>query len=90
MKASLLAWSLLSLLAIPTLAASPDADLESTSNNKPSTTDLEPVPSKFNNIEVPPITLLTPDNYEDILKDEYWYACPFFAPHSPSERYVVH
>ena len=75
MKASSLVWSLVSLLTTHTLAASPDLKLESTSNTKSPITDPDSVPSTFNGIEVPPIPLLTPDNYEEMLKDGYWYAC---------------
>lgn len=68
MKPSLLAWSLLSLLTVPTLA---------TAVLKREETDVVedgPISTTFNGIEVPPALEMTPDNFRSTIGDGYWYA----------------
>jgi hypothetical protein len=75
MKVSWFGWSLLSLLAVPTLAAPSESEtkagnrLEKRRNNRG--VDAEE-PSIFNGLDVPPLLQLTPDNYEELLKDGTW------------------
>lgn len=73
MRSSLLTWSLISLFALPTFAA-PDQPISakrlvkrSESDNSASATTF------FNGIEVPPMKELTPDNFEETVKDGYWF-----------------
>jgi protein disulfide-isomerase len=84
MKVSWFGWSLLSLLAVPTLAAPSESEtkvgnrLEKRRNNRG--IDAEE-PSIFNGLDVPPLLQLTPDNYEELLKDGTW-SVPFgFTEH---------
>jgi protein disulfide-isomerase len=78
MKPSWLGLSLLSLLAVPALGAPSDAssDLESgdhaslvTRGNRGLDTE---EPSVFNEVEVPPLTQITPENFEEVTKDGVW------------------
>ncbi|CEJ59202.1 hypothetical protein PMG11_07834 [Penicillium brasilianum] len=75
MKVSWLGWSLLSLVTVPTLAAPSESEtkvgnrLEKRRNNRG--IDAEE-PSIFNGLDVPPLLQLTPDNYEEYLKDGTW------------------
>lgn len=79
MKTSWLGWSLLSLLAVPTVAVSSDS--ESKEGNRlvkrwgSSGVDPE-TPSVFNGLDVPPLLQLTPDNFEEYTKDGTWSALP--------------
>lgn len=70
MKPSLLVWSLLSLVALPTFAAPLDDAPENTLVKRDA--DAESSSTTFNNIEVPPQKLLTPENFQDTIKDGYW------------------
>lgn len=77
MKVSWLGWSLLSLLAVPTLA-SPESD-SSTGNRleKRRSRGLDPTePSVFNGQDVPPLEQLTPESFEELTKDGIWLAHP--------------
>lgn len=74
----MLAWSLLSLFAIPTLAVpSNDQHVEPRKNHlvkrspRSGAGDLDK-PTTFNGIVVPPMKTLTPDNFEETVKDGYW------------------
>ncbi|OQE32099.1 hypothetical protein PENSTE_c001G05914 [Penicillium steckii] len=67
MKTSLLGWSLLSLLTVPTVAAS--AKLEKR-GNRGVDSDL---PTVFNGLDVPAFTQLTPDNFDELTKDGHWF-----------------
>jgi protein disulfide-isomerase len=78
MKSSWLGLSLLSLLAAPALGAPSDAssDLESEDHASLVTRsnrglDAEE-PSIFNEVEVPPLTQITPENFEEVTKDGIW------------------
>ncbi|PLN79726.1 thioredoxin-domain-containing protein [Aspergillus taichungensis] len=88
MRASLLAWSLLSLFAIPTLAApSNDQHVEPLKNHlvkrSPRSGAADPdKPTTFNGIVVPPMKTLTPDNFEETVKDGYWFI-KFYSPACP-------
>lgn len=89
MRASLLAWSLLSLFAIPTLAApSNDQHVEPRKNHlvkrssRSGAVDLDK-PTTFNGIVVPPMKTLTPDNFEETVKDGYW-SVSLVLPVTPS------
>ncbi|KAJ5569717.1 uncharacterized protein N7459_009147 [Penicillium hispanicum] len=82
MKASWLGLSLLSLLAVPTLAAPSDpesrvAKVISKRANRGVDSD---EPTEFNGVEVPPLLQLTPDNFEETIKNGYW----FIKHYSPS------
>ncbi|KAJ5738804.1 hypothetical protein N7493_001959 [Penicillium malachiteum] len=74
MRASWLGWSLVSLLAVPTLSA--PSDVESVGVNrlqKRSSKGLDPEePSVFNGLDVPPLFQLTPENFEEVTKDGTW------------------
>ena len=86
MKPSMLVWSLLSLFSVPTLAATPEEPLESNNEHRlvkritSDTKDSSSLSTTFNGVEVPPMRELTPDNYEDLPKNGYW----FVKHHSPS------
>lgn len=76
MRASLLACSLLSLFSIPSLASPSDNVLESRNGRLVKRAD-DPVDpgtlsTTFNGVEVPPMKDLTPDNFEETVKDGYW------------------
>ncbi|PYI10245.1 thioredoxin-domain-containing protein [Aspergillus sclerotiicarbonarius CBS 121057] len=80
MRVSLLAWSLLSLVSIPTLAApsndvSPSHHLVKRGDAK---SDVQS--TTFNGIEVPPMKALGPDSFDETVKDGYW----FVKQYSPS------
>ncbi|KAJ5542344.1 hypothetical protein N7535_004764 [Penicillium sp. DV-2018c] len=76
MKPSWLGWSLLSLLAAPALGTPSDAISDQESGNrlvKRWDRGVDPdTPSIFNGVEVPPLTQLTPDNFEEVTKNGYW------------------
>ncbi|BCS08710.1 disulfide isomerase [Aspergillus luchuensis IFO 4308] len=82
MRVSLLAWSLLSLFSIPALAAPSDNVSPSHHLVKRGDSDVksEGQSTTFNGIEVPPMKALTPDNFDDTIKDGYW----FVKQYSPS------
>ena len=80
----MLAWSLLSLVSIPTLAApsndvSPSHHLVKRDGSSDAKSELQS--TTFNGIEVPPIKALGPDNFEETVKDGYWSA--FSSYHFP-------
>ncbi|KAJ5974212.1 hypothetical protein N7481_011422 [Penicillium waksmanii] len=66
MKTSWLGWSLLSLLTGSTVAAS--AKLEKRANRGLDSDQ----PTVFNGLDVPPLTQLTPDNFDELIKDGQW------------------
>ncbi|KAJ5907542.1 hypothetical protein N7495_000224 [Penicillium taxi] len=66
MKTSWLGWSLLSVLAVPTLAAA-SAKLEKRGRG----VDPE-IPSVFNGLDVPPLLQLTSDNFDELTKEGTW------------------
>lgn len=81
MKPFLLAWSLLSLFPSRAVASSADSLRSVESRNAPhlvkraDTTEnarIDPPPTTFNGIEVPPMKVLTQDNFEETIKDGYW------------------
>jgi protein disulfide-isomerase len=82
MKSSLLAWSLLSLLSIPTFAI-PSGDIANGLNlaNDRLVKRTEPVEkiesgpasTTFNGVEVPPLKELTPESFEELTKSGYWF-----------------
>lgn len=76
MKSSWLGWSLLSLLAVPVLGTPSDASPDQESGDVVAKRWGELVdsdqPTTFNGAEVPPVTQLTPDNFEELTKDGYW------------------
>lgn len=76
MKSSWLGWSLLSLLAVPVLGTPSDASTVQGSDDALVKRWGELVdsdqPTTFNGVEVPAVTQLTPDNFEELTKDGYW------------------
>ncbi|OJJ32108.1 hypothetical protein ASPWEDRAFT_139612 [Aspergillus wentii DTO 134E9] len=91
MKASLLAWSLLSLVSVPTFAAPSEGNapnLESRNEHlfkrggSSEKVDPSTLPSTFNGIEVPPLKELTPENFEETVKDGYWFV-KHYSPSCP-------
>ncbi|KAL4880834.1 thioredoxin-like protein [Aspergillus karnatakaensis] len=81
MRSSLLTWSLLSLFALPTFAA--PSDQSTTAKRlvkRDGSDDSGPGPTLFNGVEVPPLKELTPDNFEETIKNGYW----FIKQYSPS------
>ena len=74
MKPSWLGWSLLSLLVAPALGTPASFDQESgdTLVKRASRGVDTDTPTIFNGIEVPPLTELTPENFEEVTKDGYW------------------
>ncbi|CAG8183446.1 unnamed protein product [Penicillium nalgiovense] len=76
MKPSWLRWSLLSLLVAPALGTPSDASSDQESGDalvKRGGRGVDPdTPTTFNDIEVPPLTQLTPENFEEVTKDGYW------------------
>lgn len=88
MRVSLLAWSLLSLFSIPALAAPSDNVSPSHHLVKRGDSDVksEGQSTTFNGIEVPPMKALTPDNFDDTIKDGYWYVVSSFYMYRWSSR----
>lgn len=80
MKPSLLAWSLLSLFSASSFATSPaDSHRNHESRDghhlmkRADTAGKEgPTSTTFNGVEVPPMKELTPENFEETVKDGYW------------------
>lgn len=80
MRPSVLAWSLLSLFSLTSLAAPSDEALGSRNARLVKRADSDPeekvdpdtLPTTFNGVEVPPMKVLTPDNFEDTVKEGYW------------------
>ncbi len=79
MKVSWLGWSLLSLLAVPTLGAPSDSETKAGNRlekrRKDRGVDAEE-PSIFNGLDVPPLLQLTPDNFDELIKDGTWSVPP--------------
>lgn len=64
MRASLLAWSLVSLFSVTSFATPSDQDVK---------VDAEEVKAAtFNGIEVPQMKELAPDTFKETVKDGYW------------------
>lgn len=79
MKSSWLGWSLLSLLAVPTVAASSDSEVKEGNRlvKRWFSNGADPeTPSVFNGLDVPPLLQLTPDNFEEYTKDGIWSVLP--------------
>lgn len=76
MKVSWLGWSLASMLAVPTLAAFSGSDAPTGNRlEKRRTRGVDPSePSVFNGQDVPPLLQITPDNFDELIKDGYWLA----------------
>lgn len=88
MKPSVLAWSLLSLLTVPTLAVHSEDSVSgavSRGSHRLVKREDAPAPGKtdgdsgsdsqyttFNGIKVPPQKELTPENFQETVKDGYW------------------
>lgn len=71
MRVSLLAWSLLSLFSVTSLAAPSDQDVKVDAEEAKVTT--------FNGIEVPQMKELAPDTFKETIKDGYWSVKPPFT-----------
>lgn len=83
MKASLLTWSLFSLLLKPVISTSagksgpiPESRVLSRAE-KPIA--LDESPTVFNGIEVPPMKQLTESNFDETIKEGYWYVLGLFC-----------
>lgn len=73
MKVSWLGWSLLSSLAVPTVAASSQEGNRLVKRLGWGSSGVDPeTPSVFNGLDVPPLIHLTPDNFEEYTKDGTW------------------
>ncbi|KAF7177392.1 hypothetical protein CNMCM7691_005597 [Aspergillus felis] len=91
MRSSLLAWSLLSLLSIPTFAI-PSGDIAiglDLANNRlvkrvepVEKTESGPASTTFNGVEVPPLKELTPESFEELSKNGYWFV-KHYSPSCP-------
>ncbi|KAK1148637.1 hypothetical protein N8T08_008522 [Aspergillus melleus] len=80
MRASLLAWSLLSLFSVTSFAAPSDQDVK---------VDAEEVkPTTFNGIEVPQMKELSPDTFKDTIKDGYWFV-KHYSPICPHCKQIA-
>ncbi|KAL2872457.1 putative disulfide isomerase [Aspergillus lucknowensis] len=91
MRSSLLTWSLLSLSSLPTFAAPSEPTFPKNHLVKRADSDgSSSAPTVFNGVEVPPIKELTPDNFEEVVKDGYWFikqyspTCPHCAAVAPT------
>ncbi|KAL2800305.1 thioredoxin-like protein [Aspergillus keveii] len=75
MRSSLLGWSFLSLFSLSTFATPSDPAFSTKRLVKRADADdtTTPAPTVFNGIEVPVITELTPDNFEETIKDGHWF-----------------
>lgn len=79
MKVSWLGWSLLSLLAVPTLATTSDSNSRVGNRlvKRWGSSGVDPeTPSVFNGLDVPPLIQLTPDNFDEYTKDGTWSVLP--------------
>lgn len=85
MKPSLVAWSLLSLIVIPTLAVDrPSNTLVKRQEEEAQEIIEGPVGTTFNDIEVPPQKELDTQTFPSAIADGYWYA----IRRAPSETLV--
>ncbi|KKZ66651.1 protein disulfide-isomerase [[Emmonsia] crescens] len=83
MKASLFTWSLLSLLLNPVISASTsesgseDVSIQAPriipKAEKPADPDEAPTTTTFNAVEVPPMKQLDGSNFDETIKEGYWY-----------------
>lgn len=79
MKTSLMAWSLVSLFSL-SYAGPSDNSIHAESNTgndenilvKRAGKEDPDAPTVFNDLEVPPMKVLTPENFEETVKDGYW------------------
>ncbi|KAJ6124126.1 hypothetical protein N7471_011443 [Penicillium samsonianum] len=89
MRPSWLGWSLLSLLVAPALGTPSDASSDQESGDtlvKRGSRGVDSdTPTLFNGIEVPPLTQLTPENFEEVTKDGYWMI-KHYSPSCPHCR----
>ncbi|KAJ6099933.1 hypothetical protein N7467_001468 [Penicillium canescens] len=91
MKPSWLGLSLLSLLAAPALGAPSDTSSDLEAGDHASLVargnrGLDPEePSVFNEVEVPPLTQITPENFEEVTKDGLWMI-KHYSPSCPHCR----
>ncbi|KAJ9270279.1 hypothetical protein DTO271D3_2777 [Paecilomyces variotii] len=97
MKPSLLVWSLLSLLTVPTLAVPSEDSIHAVSNPSPRLVKREEVAAPahkdgqadsdapgtvFNGVKVPPMKELTPEDFDETIKDGYWLV-KHYSPSCP-------
>lgn len=83
MKPSMLVWSLLSLVSIPsTFAAASEGSEHRLVTRAGSEKDAKSISTTFNGVEVPPMRELTPDNFQDLTKEGYWFV-KHFSPSCP-------
>ncbi|EYE97522.1 putative disulfide isomerase [Aspergillus ruber CBS 135680] len=83
MKPSTLVWSLLSLVSIPsTFAATPEGSEHRLVKRAGSEKDAKSSSTTFNGVEVPPMRELTPDTFQDLTKEGYWFV-KHFSPSCP-------
>ncbi|CAG7960734.1 unnamed protein product [Penicillium olsonii] len=86
MKSTWLRWSLLPLLAVPALGtpsnASPDQESGVDTTKRWGELVDSDQPTTFNGVEVPPLTQLTPDNFDELTKDGYWMV-KHYSPSCP-------
>ncbi|KAH8691302.1 putative disulfide isomerase [Talaromyces proteolyticus] len=86
MRSSLLAWSLLSLITIPTLASEPHAVYKR--GEEEATADDGPASTTFNGIEVPAQKELDPENFKSATSDGYWFV-KHFSPSCPHCQHIA-
>ncbi|KAL4807151.1 thioredoxin-like protein [Aspergillus unguis] len=85
MRSSILSWSLLSLFVLPTFAAPSDQTTTKRLVKRADSDNSGPASTIFNGLEVPPMKELTPDNFEESVKDGNW----FIKQYSPSCPHCV-
>lgn len=78
MRPSLLAWSLFSLFSVSASASPADSvahesgDAHRLMKRADKADHADSGPTTFNGVEVPPMKVLTQDNFPDAIKDGYW------------------
>lgn len=83
MKPSTLVWSLLSLVSIPSsFVAASEGPEHRLVKRAGSEKDAKSISTTFNGVEVPPMRELTPDNFQDLTKEGYWFV-KHFSPSCP-------